>query len=792
MNALGRCFIVVLLTVAALGLPPSPSLADDSAAEFAKRLDSFPIVDEIDPVAQPPMHQFPTDAGKVVTVLGRQARTLPMDDAPKVMAWVIGKGKDLKPGAAYVLEIEYPDDAPRSIFIANRGADLVRGFSTGSAVGDARQQYVQPSIESLDYPQTGRWQRYRTIFFLHDRFQGLHGQRDSKPGGRPFGPADGFHVVVFQSKKLNDPRSQGAAIGRIRLRAVPDVTALYANVEYPSDDLPRRRVFFREEMADEAVHAKEAVDRGVADPVEWLMYKAKTSRVLAMNTFAKDLLEFGFNQGWDSGDENWVMNAQPPLNDVWDRLVPRIAAEGLDLLPYYEYKGAIGSESAKPQSLAWQRRAEKLYHNLPNSRYTPVWWTEPHNADLTDPDTLTDARRLLDKTVIAHKGKARFAGAWFRVRDNHLPISFSDAAVARFRADFPDDALAKTASRAALIASHEGDRALYNRYIAWWLTRRAGFLEALADHLSKGLGDDMIKLMFTPWTSEQIPMLRDPESGPSGHPDQVTTDDPAWWDAFARTQPDSSWFRWALSPSAFDKVVRENHYGTSLIFRETIDPPHRTESFHSAPGGDPEHYRDSRRVMLTYPIGRLFTVASPESINSYRTKAGLAAIHHYTLNEDDHDRTKGGSNLPFDGQAGYVAADVDRAGPFVRLLEARAVAQADPTNLGMLCASSFSTGFPEYVRRFNQAYLSVPALPSTVAPGACKDAEIVVREVPAGKQSVYYYVINTSMRPKTGAAVTFAARGSLRDLVDHRDLDAGAVTLDLDPGELRSYLVRSR
>ncbi len=190
----------------------------DTPAQFDRLLDGLPIVDEIDAAAQPPVHQFPENASRVETFLDRPARVLPTGDVPKVMAWVIGRGKGLKPGAAYLLEVEYPDDLPRTLFIANRGADLVRGFATGSATGDCRQQYVQPSLESLDYPQTGHWQRHRMIFFLHDRFQGLYAQRDSRPGGRPFGPANGFHVVIFQSKRLNDPRSQGAAVGRIRLR----------------------------------------------------------------------------------------------------------------------------------------------------------------------------------------------------------------------------------------------------------------------------------------------------------------------------------------------------------------------------------------------------------------------------------------------------------------------------------------------------------------------------------------------------------------------------------------------
>ncbi len=785
--------VLVALVVAVVGILFPDAARGQTPAEFDRLLDGLPVVDEINPAERQPVHQFPEDASRVAMVLGRPARVLPAGDSPKVMAWVIGRDKGLKPGAAYLLDVEYPDDVPRSLFVANRGADLVRGFATGAAAGDSRQQYVQPSIESLNYPQAGQWQRHRMIFFLHNRFQGLYAQRDSKPGGRPYGPADGFHVIIFQTRRLNDPRSQGAAIGRIRLRAVPDPGAFTPEVELPPEDLPRRRVFLREEMADEAVQARDVNDRGVADPLDWLVFKARMARLLAINTFAKDLLEFGFNQGWQSGDANWVNNAQPPITDLWDRAVPRIAAEGLDLLPYYEYKGAIGLKEARPVSLGWQRRAEKLYHNLPNTRYTPVWWTEDHNADLTDPDTLADARRLLDRTVIAHKGQAHFAGAWFRVRDNHLPISFSDATVARFRAAHLGDSQTQAASRAALIASYESDRRLYDHYIAGWLRERARFFEALGEHLAAGLGDPRVQVLFTPWTSEQIPLLRDPASGQHGHPVQIVTDEPAWWDSLAREQPAASWFRWALVPTPFDKVVRDNSYALSLGFRERISPPpSRTESFHSAPGADPPQYRGSPRVMLTFPIGRLFTVARADLLEQYRSGAGLTVVRHYTLNEDDHDRSKGPSNLPFDGQVGYISVDTDRAGQFVRLLEARAVAQADPTNLGYLCASSFSSGSPGYVRRFNQAFLSVPALPSAILKGASSDPDVVVREIPTPHQGTYYLVVNTSMRPAHGLRVHLPAGGTVRDLLEHRNLMGTPLQLDMDPGELRSYRVLPR
>lgn len=788
---MARDVLRAVLWLAALASPIVFRASASSVPELDRLLSSLPIVETIDPARVPPAHEFPGGTSRTTTVLGRPARVMVPTEHPGVMAWVIGKGKGLRPDAAYVLEIDYPDDVPRSMFVANRGADFVRGFATGSTFGDSRQQYVQPSVESLAYPQSGRWQTYRSIFFLHDRFQGLDAQRDARPGGRPFRPADGFHVIIFQTKRLNDPRSAGAAIGRICLRSVPDVSALAANIEYPPDELPRRRIFVREEMADEAIQARAEHDRGVADPLDWMLFKARLARILAINTFAKDLLEFGFNQGWQSGDGNWVNNAQPPIVDLWDRLVPRIAAEGLDLFPYYEYKGAIGLKEAAPPSLGWQRRAEKLYHNLPNTRYTPVWWTEDHNADLTDPDTLADAKRVLDRTVIAHAGKAHFAGAWFRGRDNHLPISFADATVARFRAAYPGDPQAQRASRPALIASYETDHRLYERYIDWWLQRRAEFFERLAEHLARGLGDDRVQLLFTPWTSEQIPLLRDPDSGSNGHPVQVVTDDTAWWDAFARKQPGSSWFRWALVPRPFDRVVAGNDYGKSLAFREPISPPpDRTESFHSAPAADPAHYQTSKRVMQTFPIGRLFTVASGELMESYRNRAGLTVVRHYTLNEDDHDRNQGTSHLPFDGQVGYVAADCDRAGPHVRLLEARAVASADPTNLGYLCASSFSTGFPGHVRRFNQAFLAVPALPSRIVLGASSDPEVVVREIKTPREELYYYVVNTSMQPKRQVIIRLPGAGNTRDLVEHRDFESSSLRLNLDSAELRSYRVR--
>ncbi len=737
------------------------------------------LIDEIDPAKVPPEYQSEADASRVESLLGREARVLPPGPRALVMAYVIGKGKGLVPGQAYVLTVDYPDDVSRTIFVANRGADYVRGWATGKACGDVRSQFAEPSVESLDYPQTGQWQTFRQYFHLLDRFQDVKGFRSAKEGDRPHVPEDGFHVVIFQAKQVNDPRSEGAAIGKIRLYEVGDPAKLCAPINYPPDGLPRRHVFWREEMSDAAIQGLGA-QRGAAESVDWYVAKMKMAKVLGINTFTKDLLEFGHNQGWESDDENWVVDAQPPNRDLWTRLVPVVAAEGFEILPYYEYKGGIGMA---PDSFAKQKRAQKLYHGKRGEKYTGIFWTEDHNADLTDPDTLEDAKRVLDKTVVRFKDEAKFAGIWLRTRNTHLPISFSDAAIARFRADNPD-ATAQSANQDSLIASYEGDKALYHKYLDWWFDRRAKFLIALRDYLRERLGQQDVQVIFTPWVGEAVPALHgvNQEGGNPG----VITDDVAWWKAYAGGLEDP-WWKWHLMPTDFHVAVEKNLFGATLR-EQAPAKANGDEHFHSAPGADPLRYKGVDNVAMTYPIGRLFTISNPAALADYESASALTVVRFYPLNEESNDPKAKPS--PFDHLLGYICVDVDRAGPNMMLDQARAVAYGAPRNIGYLSGSSFSTGFPEIMRRFNQAFLAVPALPSKVLEGASSDPQVVVREIATPKNGAYYYVVNTSMRPVSGVTVKLPGKGNAVNLVTGTQAPADALKLDLDAAELLAFHVR--
>ena len=98
-------------------------------------------------------------------------------------------------------------------------------------------------------------------------------------------------------------------------------------------------------------------------------------------------------------------------------------------------------------------------------------------------------------------------------------------------------------------------------------------------------------------------------------------------------------------------------------------------------------------------------------------------MRFYSLNEnmmnDKADKEK----------LGYFVADMEMAGPYSMLAEARAVANGDPSDIGYLSGNNFQRGFPEYARAFNTAFLSLPALPSVVVAGASSDKEVVVRQI---------------------------------------------------------------
>jgi len=742
---------VGLLWALALGALATQSLARGEVVDAGEPFGPLPLVDEVscgDPNDPHPFREGPEGASRIEAILDRECRVLPIEGESKYFAYRIGQGKSLKPGGAYVLLVEYPEDQPRSMFITNGGAETTLGFATGSTVGDVLHgRYTNSNPESLEYPLSGKCEAWKTLFYLHDRFPDIEQPRGEGP--RPLLPADGFWVIVAQSKGTNDPLSAGAAVSRIRLFGVPEPGQYDVELNLPPEPLPRRHVFWREEMADGVVQSRDETQKGVLNDIDWFEYKARLMRFWGFNTYCKDLLEFGHNQGWDSeiyGGSNWVNQSRTP--DRWKNMLAMVSKYGFDVLPYYEYAGSVGQ-----RSIGVQKRAKTLRGG---EDYTHITWSEKANAEITDPECLDDAKKVLEATIVRHKDTVRFLGAWFRMRPSHIPMGFGDATLFRF-------AVEGNGGVAATREQLKADPALLGKYYDWWFGKRREFLIALRDYLREQANPEAI-ILFTADVAE---------GGRSLPGNRIVTDDPDTWSKIAG-QPGHE----KLQVASYQEVVDSGQYLTALL-----SPPMtwgEWEWQHSCPQPDPQRYKETEGVMMTYTFNRAYTVSDPQAFEAFRTPTGLAVVRHYFLNEHE-----------IDDKTGYFVADVERAGPYCMLGEARAMAYGDPRTIGYLASNCFNRGFPQYVRRFYRAFLALPALPSEIVEGAASDPEVVVRSIPTEDHGTYLAIVNVALTAKQEATITIPA-GRATDGATGEALptDGGKLRLSLDACELRAVHVQ--
>lgn len=758
-------------------------LTASARAETPKMFGNLRLVQEIDCGQQPAegvFADFPQNASQTADILGKKCRILPpSDDTSKYMAYRVGKGCGLVPGKAYVLCVEYPEDAGRAMFIHNGGNEAVTGFATGQALGDVLMgRYVNHNPESLKYPLSGKFEQWTSLFFLHDRFPEL--QRPRGPGERKLLPEDGFWVIISQSYKYLDPLSAGVAVSRIRLYEVTEPEKMVLAINYPPAELPRRHIFWREEMADGVIHMghsaaeKDETLRGMKDPVQWYEHKIRWARALGINTFCKDLLEFGHNQGWDSekyGGSAWVN--QSPTPDLWEKLVALAAKYDYPILPYYEYYGSIGGNPEK--ALGPQKRAKRLNDEKGDNKYTHIWWCERANADVTDPDTLADFEKILELTITKYKDDAKFLGAWIRTRPSAMPVSFHDKNLADFAREANDG---KAVTRDDL----KNDKALLEKYYGWWFQQRAKFLEGAAGYLRKNV-DNRCFVLFTPDNSEPGVPLPSEYTG-KGKKDSwrykiaVINDDHENWEKIV----DEKRYQDRFVKSVPFSEVAGNDWHLQATQR-WLDVWGGWENQHSTPPADPDTYRNSPDVMLSYTLNRAYSAVSP-AIQKFRTGAGFTVVKHFPLNEHELKVQEGEEN---NDPTGYFVADVERGGDFCMIAEVRAMAFGDPTNIGYLAGNTFQRGFPDRVQAFNAAFLALPAIPGELVLEDA-DAQKYARKYAAGNHGTYYAVMNLAFT-SGNAVLKNLPPGTLTDCVTGEQFPVrdGTVTIPMKPASLRAF-----
>ena len=697
------------------------------------------LIDEVD--VSKTSHDFeelPKGASSLETIFGKVHRVIKNDkDKAARFSYVLGKGKGLKAADPYVLVVDFPEDASRAFVIHYTGSETRRGIATGQASPDVLfPKYIVNNNESLKYPLSGKTEVWSNLFFMNNKFAKLaipRGREAIHPTNEV--PENGFRVVIARPAKKHQPISKGAAISRIRLFKVNNEAAIKAKLVLPPKELPQRYIFWREEMSDNVL------GKGV-EASQWYEYKMRLMAFLGINTFSKDLLEFGHNQGWDSNKYGWKwLNANKDPSR-WKRILDKAAKHNLTVFPYYEYCGSIG-----PKSLGVEKRCKTL---TGKKTYTHITWSEKGNADITDPDTVADLKKVLELTIVRHKDKVNFLGAWLRPRNSGIPISFSDRCLGLFAKEANNG---KATSRDEL----KTNKALYGKYLKWWYKKRADFVNTIQQWLAKELGKDAYVLFTTDAA----------ESG-KGVGNFVTDDPEIWKGKLGKTKVVD-----------VDDVVKNN-----MHYKALVSPRFNWggwEWHHSIPHADPWNYKNSKFTGMSYTYHRMYSVLSEEAFKPYKNPMGLAMVRHHSLNENN-----------FDMILGYLCVDVEMAGPYSMMTEAVAVAKGDPRFLGILSGHNYNRGFPYYVRQFNSNFLALPALDSTIIRNAASDKKVYLREIKTAKHGTYYALVNTGFKGVKNVTIKLPAKGTATAIIAGKTLERkdGAIIVSLYPGQLLAIHVK--
>lgn len=701
---------------------------------------------------------FPAGNSYATNILGRACRVLhhvPANSAGKesgaYVSWRVGAGKNLVPNDPYLLVVDYPDDAPRSATLLNNGAPSRRGFHTGPTLGDSESPpYVMNFLESFNVPFSGTYQRIEQVMFPCEKPAPYNG------GTRLSLARDGFDLTFALFPADDAPGSLGVAVASIRLYRITDESVLKAEINYPDPSLPRRVVTWREEMSDDNGHAS------YTDRMDFYRAKAKLMNVLAINTYSKDQLEFGYCQGWDPTyhgyGSSWY-NWDDSIKNDWGNITQIMGAEDHWLLPYYEYAGARGKGNLGDQKLATPLKEGYSYSNAS--------WVDDCRVDITSEAAKEDFKKVLDCTVLRYKDNAKFLGSWIRNR-GQMPVSFHDNTVKLFCQE--TGRTAGSVTRAS-IASAGTSSAIYKEYRAWWYEKRAEFLEEMRQYLEDN-GIENAKSFFTSTIAE---------TGEYGinWEGMFTVNDTTVWQAACRATGQTR-------GNGMNVGYAAQTYRDSCL---NADWPtwYPYEQEHAAPHDDPLTYTNKTNVALTYPFNRVFTVIWDQKggANDWRDQNGdLFFVRFHSLNENNMMDTAGKE------LCGYFTADFEKAGPACMLSELWAMAISDPNMLGYLYGFNLARGFTQPARKFNQNFLSLPATKSEVVygQGGHWGAALTIRKWTTPKGN-YFAVINTSPNAYTNHNVGFAqyGGGTVYETVSHKAhaLDGnGAIAIDIGPYEM--------
>lgn len=730
------------------------------------------LVDEVDCATDTTheFHEHASNASSVQTILGSECRVLPHpSDEAGFFSYRLGKEKGLVAHDMYLLVVEYPEDVPRTATLINRAMNSRNGFHTGISVGETMVAHIigQTHPESMNVPLSGAYNRLEQVMFLNENvfpYNTTDSYIDSE--------SEGFDVIIHVFSAADSPDSAGAAVRAIRLYRMNDEKGLATPVNYPVGDAPKRHVTWRDEMGKHNAYSSNA------DRYDNFRMKMRLMKELGIDTWSRDMLEFGYNQYWDvsyanNGNSNWMY----ANSDYWTTEIDIYADAGIYLLPFYEYAGSRGPGGLGVNS---GRKAVQMFRGGYGGHYNlfvaNANGASGANVDITDDAAYTDFAAILDCTILRYKDRANFLGAWIRNRGS-MPVSFSENARNRFCADTGRASGSVSIDDLSNVSEY-GDEAyryicqmmykpaLYQEYRTWWNGKRAQWLKAMQQHLADG-GLAGAKVYFSGvwgeagWELQNLAYYRD-------YFNCVAAEDADAWKALSGST--------AKTCGIDEMSWNYTHYG--------IDNDSFTwfpdEYNHAAPRNDPETYTNVSDVAICYPYHGVHTTI-PASAATYRNASGdLFFSRHFCLYE-------GCGN-----GVGYFTTEMDRCGRAIMLPELYALAYQDPTLIGFMQGGHLARNCTKEFRDFNEHFLSLPAVKGTVLWGGGWGIKPYTVRKYKTADATYYAIVNTSSQSFDNSQKYLSDESGTFTLYDTvtgetTTLGGGYACFTLEPYQLKVY-----
>ena len=389
-------------------------------------------------------------------------------------------GNRLKRNMPYLLEIEYPEDEPRTFSFIIGESTYTPGIHTGYTLGQPAPRYF---VEQINFPLSKRKHKTRFIVWAGDdevRNGFYVGVADSGTRNAPFSRKPVLlSITLYEFYSISFPRSN---------RTFPKKYQRYAMTQ-SEDSLPRDDVRFSP-LVNAAFYGLNSVSPQV---LAWNGHgEANNTLLIPSSHYRQPIRKFL------KGIEYETDQTENPTNkyNFWSEYLRWANKLKLDVLPCFEY----GGSDDLPQSA----RAV----NMDGNPYPPLIRSFSgekigDSVDICNPAALKDAKMIIDEIISGAEGDslARLKALIVRRRANFLSTSFSTNSIHLFENETKTKLKGKDfdEKRTFLVNNY------LDKYQKWYQKQLFIFLEKLQNHYRDNIDFPVGPMLYYHWRNSGMP-----------------------------------------------------------------------------------------------------------------------------------------------------------------------------------------------------------------------------------------------------------------------------------------------